>query len=330
MPDTLIEVYDRDEAMLNILGAWILKPRRVMFCYTKLDQPEKAEERLKQLFADLKLPAQVEMVRLDMRDMDALPAWIAHNRARLGDFALEASGGDDLLLFALGRCYEQFQCPAYIRRGNGRYYAIREGKRLDAAPPQFDIASRLLLTGGRLQRYGRIGPADLTPDFLRMAERLLHIQRQHPYQMMKQTQCLQGAVSQLPADALTVSLEDEKTRRYGFTAARCPLLRQLEKMGAVKLKRTAPDKLDVTFASKNIRDGLCDHGIWLECYTYDVVRASGAFDDVAMSCVVEWSDGRTVNELDVVATAGAGLASISCKTCISQKGILSARLSGIS
>lgn len=315
MIDTLIEVYDRDDAVLNVLGAWMLRPRRVVYCYTKLAQPEQAAQRLRQVYEHIGLHAAVEMAHLDVRDMDALPAWLHKNQGRLGHFALEVSGGDDLLLFALGRCYEQFQCPAYIRRGNGRYYAIHEGKRVDAQPPEFDIASRFLLSGGRLQRYARVGPDDLTPEFLHMAEQLLRIQQLHPYQMMKQTQCLQGAVAQAANDALTVILEDEKTKRYGFTAAKCPLLRKLERLGALSLKRIGSDQLSVTFASRSIRDGLCDHGIWLECYTYDVVKASGAFDDVGMSCVVEWADGKTVNELDVVATAGAGLASISCKTC---------------
>ena len=313
--DTLLELYDAREPLLNVSGAWRLKPRCVVCFYDALEDVRRERGKLADMLRQLGVNAQVRMEQLDGRDGQALTRWVEKHQEELGEWGIEICGGDEVMLFMAGCCHARFGCPVYARRPDHQYFSLPEGRLFGEISGGFTVEQRLSLYGGRLERYGRLTPKDLTLKLITLSGMLLGLQKAHPQLWTRQTRCLQGVVSRAPEDALEVLLTAEQCQKNGFSPRKGHVFRQMQRCGALTAVRVTEEGLLLTFPSALIRDCLCDYGVWLEIYVYGAMKQSGAFDDVRMSCVVRWEGDRAVNELDVVATAGLGLAVCSCKTC---------------
>ena len=81
-----------------------------------------------------------------------------------------------------------------------------------------------------------------------------------------------------------------------------------------------PNRVRFDFVNDTFKSYLTDIGVWLELYTYLLLRDTGLFREIYMSVRVGWGDradeykGTAYNELDVVACNGLETIFISCKT----------------
>ena len=314
MLDTLLELYDPKEPILNILGAWRLRPQRAVYFHHGLREEDEALRQMQETFRKLGVSVRVTLEKLDGMDCQALSRWVEHHEGELGSWGIEIAGGSDMMLFMAGVAHARWGCPVYARRPGNRYFALPEGKLIEAEHPGFTVEQRLCLTGGSLERYGRLKPEDLTPRLITLAGMLLDMQKEHPRLWTQQTRCIQGAVSRMDKKSLTLILTQQDCRAHKFSTAKGHLFRQMKRAGAFTEVKITPEAIELTFPSALIRDCLCDYGVWLEIYMYGVMKASGVFDDVRVSAVVRWEGEKAVNELDVAATAGMGLVVCSCKT----------------
>lgn len=314
MLDTLLELYDPKEPILNILGAWRLRPQKAVYFHHGLREEDEALHQLQETFRKLGVSVRVTLEKLDGMDCQALSRWVEHHEGELGSWGIEIAGGSDMMLFMAGVAHARWGCPVYARRPGNRYFALPEGKLIEAEHPGFTVEQRLCLTGGSLERYGRLKPEDLTPRLITLAGMLLDMQKEHPRLWTQQTRCIQGAVSRMDKKSLTLILTQQDCRAHKFSTTKGHLFRQMKRAGAFTEVKITPEAIELTFPSELIRDCLCDYGVWLEIYMYGVMKASGVFDDVRVSAVVRWEGEKAVNELDVAATAGMGLVVCSCKT----------------
>jgi len=313
--DTLLEFYDRREPIVNVAGAWHVQPRRIVYFHYGLKDEAAERKKLAQMFERIGLRISVSMVQLERRDVRDMMEWVQAHQAELGEFAIDLTGGDDIMLFTAGCCYEHFPCRLFSGRPDGRYVMLPSGEILAPGRGEFSVEQRLLLNNAVLERFGRLTQRDLTPQLLNLADRMLTLQRNHSRQWTGVTRCIQQCVSRAPDDALTVLLDHDTCRQNKVNAGKGSLLRSFVRAGALKSVKETGEGIVITFPDMTIRDCLCDYGVWLEIAVYDAVKSSGAFDDVQISCVVQWDNEKIINELDVVATAGMGLILISCKTC---------------
>lgn len=314
MLDTLLELYDPKEPVLNILGAWRLRPGRVVYFHHGLPNEKAALAMLRTTLRKLDIRTEISLERLDGMDCQALSRWVEKHEGKLGSWGIEIAGGSDMMLFMAGVAHARWGCPVYARRPGNKYFALPEGKLIEAEHRGFTVEQRLCLTGGSLERYGRLKPEDLTPRLITLAGMLLDLQKAHPRLWTQQTRCIQGAASRMDKSSLTLTITEEECRANRFSTAKGHLFRQMKRAGAFTEVKITPEAIELTFPSDLIRDCLCDYGVWLEIYMYGVIKASGVFDDVRVSAVVRWEGEKAVNELDVVATAGMGLVVCSCKT----------------
>lgn len=321
--DTLFEFFDANDPMMNAVGVWMLKPNRAVFFHYGLEDEERERRKLIKVFREMGVRTAVQMVRLDSVNADSLVEWMEQYNPTPSDCALELSGGDDVMLFMAGRCFEKLNCRVYARRSGGRYVSLTDGSTLKGTPPVFSVEERMRLYGGAVERYGRVKPGDLTLGFRAMSMTILELQKKHPQLWTKQTLCLQQAVAKMEDEGLTLRLKDEYCRSFGFSAQKGHLFRELLNIGALTSYHANGEYAEITFKNRLTMECLCDHGIWLEVYIYHMMRICGEFDDVRISCVVNWENERAVNELDVVATAGMGMAVVSCKTCVPDMEALS-------
>lgn len=313
--DTLLELYDEREPIQNVAGAWHLQPRSIVFFYYDLKDATAERKHLAQMFNRIGLRCNVRMERLQRLDITHMMAWVQANQAELGEYAIELSGGDDVLLFSAGVSYASNPCLLYTRRPDGRYIALPSGEVVEAAGGAFTVAQRLLLCDAALDRFGRLTPEDLQPPLVNLAHHLLGLQKKHPRQWTQHTTCFQRCCAKAPDHALTVLLDNSSCREQSVALGKGKLLNALKRAGAITQAEQTEEGILVTFASETIRDCLCDFGVWLEIAAWDALKSSGQFDDVQMSCVVKWENEKLINELDVTATAGLGLMIVSCKTC---------------
>lgn len=313
--DTLLELYDAREPILNVTGTWHLQPKRIIFFYYELEDVAAERKQLAQMFNRIGLRCSVRMEKLERLDIRDMLDWVKAHQDELGEYAIELTGGDDEMLFSAGLCYATFPCRLYSRRRDGRYIALPSGEEVEPGKGQFTVAQRFLLNDATLERYGRLTPNDLKPPLVDLAHRLLELQKKHQRQWTAHTTCFQRCAARADDAALTILLDDDSCREHSVSAEKGKLLSKLLRAGALTKVETTPDGIEVTFPSDVIRDCLCDFGVWLEIAAYDALRSCGKFDDVQLSCVVRWENEKLVNELDVVATTGMGLMIVSCKTC---------------
>ena len=313
--DTLLELYDAGEPILNVAGAWHLQPRNIIFFYYELEDAEEVRKALAQMFNRIGMNCNVRMEHLDRLDIRDMVDWVKAHQDELGEYAVDLTGGDDEMLFQAGVCYASFPCRLYTRKPDGRYIALPSGEALLPGAGEFNVAQRLALNDVTVDRYGRLTPDELKKPLLTLADQLFALQKKHPRQWTEQTSCFQQCAARAEDGALTLLLDYETCLEFGISAGTSKLLPQLLRIGALTSIKTTREGIWVTFASGLIKECLCDFGIWLELVAYDAIRSCGQFDDVQLSCVVRWENEKLVNELDVIATAGLGLLIVSCKTC---------------
>lgn len=313
--DTLLELYDAKEPILNISGAWYLQPRSIVFFYYEMENAAEKRKELAQLLNRIGLRCNVRMEKLERLDVFSVVGWVKEHEDSLGEYAIELTGGDDVMLFSAGLSYGEFPCRLYVRKANGRYIGLPGGEAVQPGAGEFTVAQRFLLNNATLDRYGRLTPSDLTPPLVGMAHQLLGLQRKHPRQWTQHTTCFQQCAARSAPEALTILLDHQNCREHGVTLGKGKLLSMIVRTGAITSAEQHEDGILVTFASGLMRDCLCDFGVWLEIVAYDALKSSGKFDDVQLSCVVRWENEKLINELDVVATTGLGLMIVSCKTC---------------
>lgn len=313
--DTLLELYDSRQPIQNIAGAWHLQPRTIVFFYYKLADVQATRKEMAQMFNRIGLRCNVRMEQLKHLDVRHMMTWVHAHRDDLGDYAIDLTGGNDVMLFSAGVAFAETPCRLFTRTRDGRYIALPSGEIVEAGAGKFTVAQRLQLCDATLDRFGRLTPDDLTPPLVSLAHRLLSLQRKHPRQWTQHTTCFQQCAARADKSALTILLDRDNCREHGVALGKGKLLNALKRSGALTQVEAAAEGIWVTFANDIVRDCLCDFGVWLEIAAWDALRSSGEFDDVQLSCVVKWENDRLINELDVTATAGLGLMIVSCKTC---------------
>lgn len=313
--DTLLELYDRREPITHVAGAWHLQPKSIVFFYYELADAQAERKQLAQMFNRIGLRCNVRLEKLDRLDVSHMMAWVQSHRDSLGEYAIELTGGDDVMLFSAGVAWAESPCRLYTRARDGRYIALPSGEGVEPGGGAFTVAQRLALNDATLDRFGRLTPADLKAPIVDLAHRLLGLQKKHPRQWTQHTTCFQRCAARAEEDALTILLDAASCREQSVALGKGKLLNALLKEGAITRAEATEEGILVTFASALVRDCLCDFGVWLEIAAWDALKSSGKYDDVQLSCVVKWVNDKLINELDVTATAGMGLMIVSCKTC---------------
>lgn len=310
--ETLIEFYDPDEMMLNLIGAVALHPRRVIYFYYGLIDSDIQRRNLKRFLSGFGEDADVQMIQIRPDSPDALMDWIKQHRSELGVFAFDLSGGDDLMLFMAGRCRERYGCRVFGRNFTKNKYVDPEtGETYAINVRDVTVEERLLIHDGHLLRYGRLKPGDLTDDRLEKADAVLCLQKNEFRKWNQQVLALQKGNDK---NSTVIKISTGVCREFGFTTFRGHFFRELREVGVISSFSCNENELQLRFDDEVLRYCLQNMGIWLEMSVYHAMRQCGQFDDVRMSCVVGWGENETMNELDVLAVAGLEIVFVSCKT----------------
>lgn len=320
----LIELYDANEPILNVLPVDVLRPELlVVLGDSRLARPGRQKPIVNYLrMAGIDIPLQFEPMNVyDIAGIQArLEALFAEHGAE--NCVVDASGGFETLLLAAGACCRKHGVRMLMNRpGSNLMHLMREGEN-EEMPYDVHISVRqaIALAGGELKRNDRIRADDLTEELLDIGRRVFSVFLKYRRDW----------------HAFTLHLQQVNVPgRYIGEELRCPshvlvdgkpclpnrsIYQELHRVGVLLDLKASAQSYAFRFCTPRVGDLLCDVGVWLELHVYSAMRRSGLFDDIELSAIVSWNDDDgddevdVVNEIDITATAGIGQLFISCKT----------------
>lgn len=329
----LIELYDTEDPILNVLSCLAIKPDEVIFIGEERTKKQRFQRPLKRVLEMSGLNIPLRFVSLKLTDISIAADCIADMiKEHINDECiLDVTGGNDLLLLAAGMCCSK-QDIQVIRHRVGsnrlRYLWGRNAGMEEEYNIRINIAQAISLSGGELQRHGHFDVADMDDSFHEMIVRMFGVYSENRQKWPRFVRYLQQTVDFQSCDEDNLWVQAPK-RLYcaGHPLhADLKILGDLADIGAIEDIRVGASECSFRYTSPKIRKYLHDVGIWLELFMYSTMLQSGIFDHVDSSVVVSWDDDDeqpdTLNEVDVIATAGVGRIFISCKTAIPDNAAL--------
>lgn len=328
---TLIELYEPEEPILNYLSAAVLQPDRVVFIGDAKISHAAHQNRLRAALGAAASAAEVRFIVCEGMDLPRLTACLNGVLEQYGpeDCTLDVSGGRDEMLLAAGMCCAARPVQIVSYRPGANRVSWLWGENAGQETPfdvRLTVEGLLAMAGGKMMRHGHVDNAKLPPDVLALIPRIFRVyfanRQQWPafvqyLQQVNRADYMQDGVIRAP---LHIPLNQRTC--HADTA----LLGALAEAGAIRDFRMDSRECSFAFYSDEVGRYLCDVGAWLELYVYTVMKRSGLFDDVQMNVVVSWDNDEdnadTVNEIDLMATAGIGQLFISCKTSVPDAAVL--------
>ncbi len=320
---TLIELFDCQEPVFNLLGPLTLKPVRTVY------------------FGDSRLQSKAyrnSVVRtLRLCDFNTELAWeICSFRnpgritLRLASFLktcdvkncmIDITGGEDILMLAVGIlcAVSPVNVILYKPELSSFIYVCGPltGRKLPVRA-QFSLTQMFAMAGGKVLRNGHGSDEDCIAKLMPFSSPVFSLITKD----QGKWNCFMRYFQQASKETYRNGPEYVAPMQIftGQGMLRCPLevFFSLREIGAIADLRLNLHECAFTLAFPEIRRYLADAGVWLELYLCNAMRKSGLFESVSTSVVVRWeNDDAPVrapeNEVDVIGLSGIGQLFISCK-----------------
>lgn len=321
----LVELLDR-EPIQNVLGTCIFEPDMVIFLCDKSDSSFFRESAVYRLIRHRKLKTVPRFYYFDASSPDAIERVLQAVVHDFPDCIFDFSGGRDLVLLVAGAFCEAHHIPGYyIDISRGKFTDIRGcGSLLKTFHiPIFSAEDIFTLTGASIHGYGHFSPDEFTPEFEKNALLIWELVIHNPRAWGSFVSWLQSLCSGIPSGVTTISgayapRENTSSPRLNET-----ILHKLHEINVLTQLQITNNRITLTFQNQLYRKCLVNQGIWLELYCYYTAKATGWYDDVRTSIVVDW-DGmngkadNTKNEVDVFMVKGVVPVFVSCKMSLPQ------------
>lgn len=296
----VIELYDRDEPLNNVLTVTALRPDVLAVMGDRQIQKQKNQKPLLNYLASEELPTQVRFVACRNYDIEHIAGCMDEILHEYGaeNCILDVMGGNDPLLLAAGICCKDHVSVQVItlRERTDELLWLWGPKKNTALPVHFtaDIKEVISLSGGEVLRNGHISRKEITAETTDLIHRVFGLYMRFRTRWPQFVQYLQ----QLNQPEFAVAGEE---------ACFC-----------------GPRQFSM--GKWQVASYLTDVGAWLELYVYTMLQKAGFFHDIDISVGVSWDDDEntqdTVNAIDLIALDGVGQLFISCKTGTPDNSVL--------
>ncbi len=320
---TLVEFFS-DNTIHNLLGAFAFCPERLLFL---IDDGQHEPEIQSTLHALRRRLPHIEtgFYRAKDTQMNSLREALEQMYREHPDCVFDFTGGSEPMLLAAYAFGFRHGAPMlHINMESHTIINIHGCEQLAAsfAFPQLTLEDHLNMNGAFLAGYGYQVPDDSWHQKIRAFCDLV-LEDQHKWK----EQCLFLQMAAARAKDLTVDTGLSFRTADGVAVpGDAAYLRRLADTGLLEDVIIEPDRLRCRFPDGGIRHCLCDSGVWLELYTYLLLRDSGRFSDVRASVRIGWgqqedqAEGTAYNEIDIIACAGITPLFISCKSGLPNPG----------
>lgn len=322
--DTLIELFCA-ETLKNVVPALALQPARlVMLVHTGAQYTNVYENTVRAL-RDRMPHLVISYFEADCNDPDSVRAALEALYAKYPEGVFDFTGGSELLLlsaFAFAR--RKDAAMLHIDLPRQRLMNLNGCDALEGTfvMPELTLRDHLNMNGAFFDGVGHVlMEQEQEPAVRAFCQQVM---RNQP-RWRKQCNYFQAACSGLEGLDVDQPVTFIAANRSRVTCD-VDYLYQLQDMGFLHSVQRDKGRVRFSFAADNYKSYLTDVGVWLELYTYLLLRDTGLFKEIYMSVRVGWGDesdeykGTAYNELDVVACNGLETIFISCKTGTPEPG----------
>lgn len=286
---TLVEFYD-EEAIDNAVGALLLRPERLVLLYAGCDCTsfKKALEKMLEVRG---VKTEILAERVDISRVDAARAKIEEIVLRFPDCDFDITGGNDIMLVAMGSVSKKYNLPLHaVDAKNRTVTAVNSDKKYETEDVCISVNELISLHGGRCTNESREKEAcrwQRNPDAERDIELVWEICRKDPAAW----------------NAAMGKARGSKTDKSVSVWAK------LKRAGLVWNSGNT-----IRYKNDLVRYLLSRQGTALEMYTFMCAKLTEVFTDGQSGALLDWKGRKEVeNEIDVLLTRGVTGCFISCK-----------------
>ena len=319
---TLIELYD-ERPLENVLSTEMFSPETTVFlCPPEVDADASLKADLRAYFRARGCRTDIRFFPVSLLDASKVAQSLEKVVRQFPDCALDIAGGTDAALFAAGLVSAGTDLPVFTySRKKNTFFEIRSAPfaRGLYCPVELRVSDCFLMAGGEMMP-GRVDNRQLAA-YLPLIDGFFAAYLRFRSQWTRIVTYIQHISRQEKGpDGLYTAQGPAAVRENGSTlTAPEDALRCFESLGLIRDLTIGADGVRFVFADENACFFLRDIGSVLELYTYKTALDTGLFQDVCLSAMVGWENGkasgaRVTNELDVVAVRGVMPVFISCKT----------------
>jgi hypothetical protein len=314
---TLIELYD-PSPIKNVLGTLTFSPDEcILICSSQYAQDKERKRALRDFYKHRGVKVKLTFISVSMFDAIKIEHVIREVLDAHQDCAINISGGTDASLFATGEVAGDTPVFTYSDKKE-TFFEIKNAPFARSLVPDvhLDVASCMMMAGGTLLP-GRANNAELSGR-TEQIDSLFAIYSKFRRIWNPQVNYIQSISS---SEAGELDAEGQLTEKSGgkYVTAEPKLFKALADAGLILDLKITEETIKFRFPDETVRFWLRDIGSVLELQVYRACTASGCFDDVVLSAVVNWQSGEikrdsVSNEIDVMAVQGIKPVFISCKT----------------
>ena len=314
---TLIELYD-DYPIKNVLATLTFSPDEcILVCPSVISEDKEMKRSLRDFYKYRGSKVKLTFVPVSLNDALKTERVLREVLDSHPDCAINISGGTDASLFATGEVTGDTPVFTYSSKKE-TFFEVKNAPFARGMVPDvhLDVASSLMVAGGTLLP-GRADNAELG-NRTEQIDRLFNVFTKYRRIWNAQISYIQKVSSSEAGNLLAEGALTEKAGGRVVTAD-TQLFQALADAELIQDLEVAEDSLRFRFPDETVRFWLRDIGAVLELQVYRACTASGYFDDVVLSAVVNWQSGElksdsVSNEIDVMAVQGVKPVFISCKT----------------
>lgn len=330
---TLIEIYDKDEAIHNVLITLIFKPKNVIFL-VETPLTEKEKENIRQFLKNHGVQPNISFIHLSNWRVRQMVHTLEEITWQYEDITFEITGGNSFLVSVISQyAYTQGIPLIYkvLKRKALVVIKVLEDEVKEIALPHFKIGDILNLYGAAIDHLDHFRSLFDDEQRYQAYRRLSHIyfMRLDAWDSLidwfQKTETIEERGEDgTPNGTLRIegdALKGKKAKRL------LPVLKDLEESGILKIHQVDEHKTVINLWDRDIANAFKIQGAWLELWTYLVLKQMNLFDDLHMSVIINWDKGkqnqnnRIINEIDVIGIRGLTSVFISCKMSLSGRSV---------
>lgn len=326
---TVIEFFDRESAIENIISTLLCEPQKVVFIGNSPKMMKKSIERYKAVAYGRGLEVEFEAKSVPKNNLTAAVDVIEETISQNKDCVVDLSGGNDLCLVALGTVYAKHRDSVKLHRFNlsdgSMVDCDCDGVVCDSKPMKLSINECILLYGGRIKCGGKTAYEwNFSEDFKNDIRLMWSLCRKNPTEWNTRIKLLNKLCSEYSAEnSLFYSFESGRLKKYTEKAEE-GLIDTLRSLANLKIiNRFVSDGSAVEFAFKNeqVKRALSKSGQVLELVVTAAALESTdkngkrVYDEVLTGVEIDWEDEKSAvsNEIDVLLMRGITPVFVSCK-----------------
>jgi len=319
---TLVELYDPQNILDNIMVPYIFTPDRVVYLCDGREESRAGVEKLKTALTE-RFP-KMEIFCEVLENSEQVFPLCEKLISVYPDPVFDLTGGMDAVGFAVTLfCHTRIRPCICVDWQQRKLICSEAAEKYQEQfhIPQLSIEDLLHACGAALQRKMHETPKKEWFDALTtFYEETLR----YPKDWLSTCKYLQQMAAKAENEGHPLSFTGNTViTDRSSKVLRChpDFMKLAYRLGFLRKLEWKKSTVSVTFADKTILRYLTSQGTWLELYVYITAMQSGRFHDCRMSVVIDW-DGiflkrdNVINEIDVTLMRGARPVFISCKTSV--------------